>query len=210
MQPSSIIKMTLNKTGASVAFFSGIVGFLANLAGATALLGAVYAFFYPGQAARAVAGFEDHLIAAREDIGRIAQSSEETAENTGRTANNTDKIAAAIPSWVVFDGGIYRSLVHERGTVYGWNRQGLSNPSNYPIELSWSVYVGGEIVLSDSGTVMPLESISLGWREVRDEGGLIICLSGRSGAFPDTLYEKRSFGQGRQAPIRSFSPIEGC
>lgn len=201
--------MIVHKTSAPFALFSSAVGFLANLAGATALFGAVYAFFYPGEAARAVASFEDHLIAAREDLGRIAAATEATAENTGRTADNTDRIAAAIPSWVIFDGGIHRSPVHERGTVYTWNDQDLYNPSNYPIDLAWSVYVGGELALSDSGTVMPLESLSLGWREVRD-AGIIICLSGRSEAFSDTLYEKRTFGSNGVAPVRSFRPIEGC
>ena len=209
MPTSTIIKMIVHKTSAPFALFSGAVGFLANLAGATALFGAVYAFFYPGEAARAVASFEDHLIAAREDLGRIAAATEATAENTGRTADNTDRIAAAIPSWVVFDGGIYRSLVYERSGPYWMNRQTLSNPSNYPIDLAWSVYAGGELVASDTTTVMPLEDVNLIWREVEEEG-VIICLSGRSGALPDTFYEKRTFSSDRVAPVRSFSPIEGC
>ena len=89
------------------------------------------------------------------------------------------------------------------------NRQTLSNPSNYPIDLAWSVYAGGELVASDTTTVMPLEDVNLIWREVEEEG-VIICLSGRSGALPDTFYEKRTFSSDRVAPVRSFSPIEGC
>ncbi|WP_204318812.1 hypothetical protein [Pseudooceanicola aestuarii] len=191
-----------------LAGIGGGVGFFANLAEVVALAGAVWAFVHPGDVARMAVGFEQHLIAARQDLGLIAEKAEQIEDNTGRTADNTRRLADAIPYWLVFETPPTYRLLPSAAGPYRYSFV-LQNPSVFPIDLEVEVRSDGKVVARDTLMVMPLEDEGVNWSAKDQSEQITICLTGTSDALDGPFYEQRIYGDDVSL-ARGFAPIPGC
>ncbi|MGX0975749.1 hypothetical protein ACSSVY_001459 [Roseovarius sp. MBR-51] len=187
------------------------VSFMSSVAATGGLCLGIYAFLYPAEVAKDFANFQNLLEDARDDLSRIASSSEGIEESTRGTKINTDKLADAIPSWVVFDGVPYAdaSMSHIMGLRL---KMGLSNPSPYPITLKIKASADGENVIDTTEILMPYELTLVTGLLEETPKTFTICLYGESAAFGELrLRERRTYvGSTLTVASQSFDPIEGC
>jgi hypothetical protein len=163
----------------------------ANFAAVCGLLAAIYAFIYPASVADYGAEVLKLMQQTGADVAAIKESSAETAENTGATADNTAKLAAAIPSWISYQFG--------QVGLQGFPSYFLfSNDSPGRVDFSIKFFVDGElldnssvfVLAGESATVDAPESLSAG----QNFSELMLCLSGKNQRLPETVfYERRIF-----------------
>lgn len=178
----------------------------ANLTAVAGMLTAVWAFFYPAKVAEKLVDFQQLMVDARADVGRIAHAAERSADAGEATASNTAQLAAAIPNWVSFSG--LSTMHHPTGGPIA--TVDLINQSPFPIKLTMLHFVDGAVSEPQEILVPSNESATY----LSQDGGEIYryCLMGTSPAFEGKfLHEMREYQGGKvTAQERSFSPIAEC
>jgi hypothetical protein len=185
-----------------------VVAFGASSAATVGLLTAVYAFVYPAKVAQAVVGFQDLMMEARDDLGRLVVSNEVIADQVTETAQNTDDLAKAIPFWVTFDETPFVNVT--LGGQKLWTKFG--NPSPYPITMTLQVLADGAEINRSVEILPPRESMAPKFPVAGTTTQFEFCLAGTSNGFPGrTLHERRVYLDGRVVEsAQGFEPIAGC
>lgn len=188
-----------------------VVSFTASIAATGGLCLGIYALVYPAKVAEDLVSFQNLLEDARGDVSRIAIASEEIEENTKSMKANTEKLAAAIPNWIVFDGQPYAdtSMSHVLGLRL---KMDLKNPSPYPIKLKISASADSDSIIETTEIIMPGEFKVVTGPLKETPETFTICLLGESPAFGEQALRERRTYQGGTLTVasQSFDPIIGC
>ncbi len=160
----------------------------ANFAAVAGLCAGVYAFIYPASVADYGARVLQLMEQSSKDVSAIRESGAETATNTAQTAENTAKLAAAIPNWLTF-GMVDLKSIHK--VFYG-------NESLGRIDFAGKFLADGVLLDEFKHFALPGEDAII---DVSPEliSGLTfreftICLSGTNSIMPETVfYERRLF-----------------
>lgn len=185
----------------------------ANFAAVCGLIVGIYAFVYPAAVADYGAEVLELMQQTGADVSAIRDSSAATATNTEATADNTAKLAAAIPNWLTF-GMADLELTHK--VFYG-------NASLGRIDFTGKFLADGKVLDEFEGFALPNEDVTIDAAPDLISGlqfrEFTICIIGTNTILPDTMfYEQRIFrsptpkselGQMAVADIQ-FEPFANC
>lgn len=194
----------------------------ANFSAVCGLLAACYAFVYPGTVADYGATVLDLMEKSRADFSAIRDNTSKTAKHTGETANNTAKLAAAIPNWLTFGGafifGDGKLTPHDLAFYF-------ENESVSRIKFSAQIFIDGKTLVDQDAIILPNESVKISASAFIDGtrvgpfSEVTICLRGTTAESPlVTIYERRIFrsnspgyeiGNMVQGDVE-IEPIAGC